>query len=161
VLADATEEMPPGVVLWTHRDDSGPAYDPTHQIWIEWLAATFPPDVCRNFALLSSIPLWLILLGSFVDLLPRQWAPLGTTDAKDGNGVAIDHEDDAVDVWCLAKEDLISFRKIKCSDTGSPFARIRHVGTCSQQPVVRHTSAGRAAGVPGGPVLARSRSTPG
>ena len=40
-----------------------------------------------------SVLLWLILLGSVVDLLPRQWAPLRTTDVKYANGVAIDHED--------------------------------------------------------------------
>jgi hypothetical protein len=52
VLDEATEEMPPGVVLWAHRDDVGAGNDPTQQNWIDWLAATFPPDVCRNFTLL-------------------------------------------------------------------------------------------------------------
>jgi hypothetical protein len=52
VLDEATEEMPPGVVLWVHRDDVGREGDPTHQRWIDWLAATFPPDVCTNFTLL-------------------------------------------------------------------------------------------------------------
>ena len=52
-LDEATEEMPPGVVLWTHREDVGPGNDPTHQNWIDWMAATFPPDVCLNFTLLS------------------------------------------------------------------------------------------------------------
>jgi len=52
VLDDATEEIPPGVVLWTHRDDIGPGNDPTHRIWIDWMVATFPPDVCLNFTLL-------------------------------------------------------------------------------------------------------------
>jgi hypothetical protein len=33
-----------------------------------------------------------LLLGGFVDLLPRQWAPLGTTDAKHANDVTVDHE---------------------------------------------------------------------
>ncbi len=49
VLDDATEEMPPGVVLWTHRDDIGPANDPTHRKWIAWMAVTFPPDVCQSY----------------------------------------------------------------------------------------------------------------
>ena len=52
-LDDATEEMPSGVVLWTHRDDIGAGPDPTHRDWIDWMAATFPPDVCQNFTLLS------------------------------------------------------------------------------------------------------------
>jgi hypothetical protein len=53
VLDEATEEMPPGVVLWVHRDDIGPGSDPTHRDWIDWMAATLPPDVCQNFSLLS------------------------------------------------------------------------------------------------------------
>jgi hypothetical protein len=53
VLDEATEEMPPGVVLWIHRDDLGPGSDPTHRDWIDWMAATFPPNVCQNFTLLS------------------------------------------------------------------------------------------------------------
>ena len=53
LLDDATEEMLPGVVFWVHRDDIGPGSDPTHRDWIDWMAATFPPNVCQNFALLS------------------------------------------------------------------------------------------------------------
>jgi hypothetical protein len=53
VLDEATEEMPSGIVLWAHRDDVGPESDPTHRDWIEWMAATFPPEVCQNFTLLS------------------------------------------------------------------------------------------------------------
>jgi hypothetical protein len=57
VLDEATEEMPAGVVLWIHRDEVSPGGgsdgDPTHRDWIDWMAATFPPDVCRNFTLLS------------------------------------------------------------------------------------------------------------
>jgi hypothetical protein len=52
-LDDATQEMPAGVVLWTHREDSGAGSDPTHRDWIDWMAATFPPNVCQNFTLLS------------------------------------------------------------------------------------------------------------
>jgi hypothetical protein len=52
-LNGATEEMPPGVVLWTHRDDCGTGNDPTHRQWVDWIAATFPPEVCQNFTLLS------------------------------------------------------------------------------------------------------------
>jgi hypothetical protein len=51
-LGEATDEIPPGVVLWTRRDDVGPDYDLTQQKWIEWMAATFPPEVCQNFVLL-------------------------------------------------------------------------------------------------------------
>jgi len=51
-LDDATDEMPPGVVLWTHRDDIGSENDPTQRSWIDWMAATFPPEVCQNFVLL-------------------------------------------------------------------------------------------------------------
>ncbi len=53
VLDEATEETPPGVVLWIHRDDIGTGSDPTHRAWIDWIAETFPPDVCQNFTLLS------------------------------------------------------------------------------------------------------------
>ncbi len=53
VLDEATEGVPPGVVLWAYRDDIGPGSDLTHRDWINWMAATFPPDVCQNFALLS------------------------------------------------------------------------------------------------------------
>jgi len=51
-LDDATDEMPPGVVLWTHRDDIGSENDPTQRSWIDWMAATFPPEVCESFVLL-------------------------------------------------------------------------------------------------------------
>jgi hypothetical protein len=44
---EATDEMPPGVILWTHRDDVGIDDDPTQRSWIEWMAATFPPEVYR------------------------------------------------------------------------------------------------------------------
>ena len=53
VLDEATDEMPPGVVLWVHRGDIGPVSDPTHRDWIDWMIATFPPIVCQNFTLLS------------------------------------------------------------------------------------------------------------
>jgi hypothetical protein len=53
VLDEATEEMPPGVVLWIHRDDIGQESDPTHRDWIDWMVVTFPPEVCQNFTLLS------------------------------------------------------------------------------------------------------------
>jgi hypothetical protein len=52
-LDEATEEMPPKVVLWAHRDDLGSDHDPTHRNWIDWMVATFPPEVCQNFTLLS------------------------------------------------------------------------------------------------------------
>ena len=51
-LDEATEDMPPGVILWTHRDDVGTDDDPAQRSWIEWMAATFPPEVCENFVLL-------------------------------------------------------------------------------------------------------------
>jgi hypothetical protein len=51
-LDEATENMPPGVILWTHRDDVGTDDDPTQRRWIEWMATTFPPEVCENFVLL-------------------------------------------------------------------------------------------------------------
>jgi hypothetical protein len=53
VLDEATEEMPPAVVLWVHRDDIAPGSDLTHRDWIDWMAVTLPPDVCQNFTLLS------------------------------------------------------------------------------------------------------------
>jgi hypothetical protein len=52
VLEEAAEEMPPTVVLWTHRDDIGPRHDPTLRNWIDWMAATFAPDICQHFTLL-------------------------------------------------------------------------------------------------------------
>jgi hypothetical protein len=51
-LDEATEAIPAGVVLWIHRDDIGPGNDPTLRDWIDWMVATFPPDVCQNFTLL-------------------------------------------------------------------------------------------------------------
>jgi hypothetical protein len=51
-LDEATEDMPPGVILWTYRNDVGTDDDPTQRSWIEWMAATFPPEVCENFVLL-------------------------------------------------------------------------------------------------------------
>jgi hypothetical protein len=53
VIDEATEEMPAAVVLWAHRDDTAPASDSTHREWIDWMAETFPPEVCLNFTLLS------------------------------------------------------------------------------------------------------------
>ena len=51
-LDEATDDMPPGVILWTHREDIGTGDDPTQRSWMEWMAATFPPEVCQNFVLL-------------------------------------------------------------------------------------------------------------
>jgi hypothetical protein len=51
-LGEATDEIPAAVVFWTHRGDTGPDNDPTQQNWIEWMAATFPAQVCQNFVLL-------------------------------------------------------------------------------------------------------------
>jgi hypothetical protein len=53
VLDEATAEMPAGLVLWVHRYAVDPGSDPTHRDWIDWMAATFPPEVCQNFTLLS------------------------------------------------------------------------------------------------------------
>jgi hypothetical protein len=51
-LGEATDEILAAVVLWTHRGDAGPDNDATQQDWIEWMAATFPAEVCQNFVLL-------------------------------------------------------------------------------------------------------------
>ncbi len=51
-LDEATADLPAGVIIWTHRDDAGTDDDPTQRSWIEWMAATFPPEVCENFVLL-------------------------------------------------------------------------------------------------------------
>jgi hypothetical protein len=51
-LDEATGDVPSGVILWTHRDDVGMDDDPTQRSWIEWMRATFPPEVCENFVLL-------------------------------------------------------------------------------------------------------------
>ena len=51
-LDERAEDVPAGVIFWTHRDDIGPDDDPTQRGWIEWMAATFPPEVCENFVLL-------------------------------------------------------------------------------------------------------------
>ena len=45
-LDEGAEEMPSGVILWTHRDDIGFDDNPTQRSWIEWMAATF-----SNFSL--------------------------------------------------------------------------------------------------------------
>ena len=34
------------------RGDTGPDNDATQQDWIEWVAATFPAEVCQNIVLL-------------------------------------------------------------------------------------------------------------
>jgi len=34
------------VVLWAHRANIGLGNDPTHRDGIDWMAATFPPNVC-------------------------------------------------------------------------------------------------------------------
>ena len=52
-LEEATDDMPAGVILWTHRDDIGTEDDSTQRRWIEWMAAIFPPEVCQNFVLLT------------------------------------------------------------------------------------------------------------
>ncbi len=52
VLVEATDDVPAGVILWTHPDDIGPDNDPTRRSWMDWMAATFPPEVCQNFVLL-------------------------------------------------------------------------------------------------------------
>jgi hypothetical protein len=51
-LDEATEEMPPGAILLTYREDIVTDDDPTQRNWIEWMAATFPPEACENFVLL-------------------------------------------------------------------------------------------------------------
>jgi hypothetical protein len=51
-LDEATQDTAPGMILWTHRDDSETDDDPTRRSWIEWMAATFPPEVCENFVML-------------------------------------------------------------------------------------------------------------
>jgi hypothetical protein len=51
-LDEPTDDMPPGVILWTHRDDIGADDDPTQRSWMDWMSATFPPEVCENFVLL-------------------------------------------------------------------------------------------------------------
>jgi len=51
-LDEATDDMPAGVVLWTLRDDVGADDDMTQRNWVEWMAATFPPEVCESFVLL-------------------------------------------------------------------------------------------------------------
>ena len=53
-LDEPTDDAPSGVILWTHRDDIGTEEDPTQRKWIEWMAATFPLDVCQNFVLLPA-----------------------------------------------------------------------------------------------------------
>jgi hypothetical protein len=53
VLDEATEEMPPGAMIWTCCEDIGPGDDRAHRDWIDWMTATFSPEVCQNFALLS------------------------------------------------------------------------------------------------------------
>jgi hypothetical protein len=35
VLGGATNEMPPGMVLWVNRDGFAPGSDPMHREWME------------------------------------------------------------------------------------------------------------------------------
>ena len=51
-LDEMPDDMPPGVILWTHRDDIGTDNDPTQRRWIEWMGPTFPLEVCEDFVLL-------------------------------------------------------------------------------------------------------------
>jgi hypothetical protein len=51
-LGEAADGIPHGVIFWTRRDEIGLDHDRTQQDWIEWMAATFPPEVCQNFVLL-------------------------------------------------------------------------------------------------------------
>jgi hypothetical protein len=51
-LDEATDDMPPGVILWTHRHDIDTDDEPTQRSWMDWMSATFPPEVCQNFVLL-------------------------------------------------------------------------------------------------------------
>ncbi len=55
-LDQATDDMPPGLILWSHRDDIVTDDDPNQRSWIEWMAATFPVEVCQSFVLLPVYP---------------------------------------------------------------------------------------------------------
>jgi hypothetical protein len=59
-LDEAADDMPPGTIFWTHRDDTGPDNDSTQQNWIELMAATFPPEVCQNFVLPAVSREWTV-----------------------------------------------------------------------------------------------------
>jgi hypothetical protein len=49
VLGEATDDMPPGVILVTHRDEIGVDDDPIQRTWI---AAAFLPGVRHDLVLL-------------------------------------------------------------------------------------------------------------
>jgi hypothetical protein len=51
-LDEATDDIPPGVILWTHLHDIDTDDDPTQRSWMDWMSATFQPEVCQNFVLL-------------------------------------------------------------------------------------------------------------
>lgn len=46
-----TEE--PGVIVWSHRPEPGPAYDPVDDDWGMWKINTFPPRVYVHFCMMS------------------------------------------------------------------------------------------------------------
>ena len=61
------------MVFWTHRGETAPDNDATQQDWIEWMAATFPAEVCQNFVLLPVYPAgWTV--GCF-SMLAENWRP--------------------------------------------------------------------------------------
>jgi hypothetical protein len=53
-LDERADDVPAGVIFWTHREDVRADDDPTQRSQIEWMAATFPPEVCPNFVLLPA-----------------------------------------------------------------------------------------------------------
>jgi hypothetical protein len=51
----ACPENEPGIAIWAYRDDlpTGSPIDYTDWHWGEWQSATFPPNVCRHFVMVS------------------------------------------------------------------------------------------------------------
>ncbi len=44
----------PGILIWAHRPDPGPGDDPTDRNWGGWQIGAFPPEVWKNFTMLSA-----------------------------------------------------------------------------------------------------------
>jgi hypothetical protein len=48
--AEANPRDEATVIITTHQVDPGPGPDRSYWSWLEWVAETLPPEVCRHFA---------------------------------------------------------------------------------------------------------------
>lgn len=50
---DPSNTIGPGVVIMAHRDEPPPGEQPAEWEWNKWQVATFPPEVTRQFVMMS------------------------------------------------------------------------------------------------------------